>query len=91
MQFRLTDPEPLLFHNEPILRDGCVVGQISSGAYGHFLGGAIGLGYVPCAHPGESPAQMLAARYEIEVAGRVFAAQASLAPIYDPKGLRPHG
>lgn len=91
MQFRLTDPEPLLFHNEPILRDGRVVGQISSGAYGHFLGGAIGLGYVPCAHPGESAAQMLAARYEIEVAGQVFAAQASLAPIYDPKGLRPHG
>lgn len=48
LQFRLTDPEPLLFHNEPILRDGEIVGFLSSGNYGHTLGGAIGLGYVPC-------------------------------------------
>ena len=26
VQFRLTDAEPLLFHNEPILRDGIIVG-----------------------------------------------------------------
>ncbi len=48
VQFRLTDPEPLVYHNEPILRDGQVVGYLSSGAYGHTLGGAIGMGYVPC-------------------------------------------
>ncbi len=47
LQFLLQDPEPLLYHNEPILRDGEVVGYISSGAYGHWLGGAVGLGYVP--------------------------------------------
>ena len=40
------DPEPLLFHGEPILRDGKIVGQVTSGNYGHTLGGAIGLGYV---------------------------------------------
>ncbi len=49
VQFRLTDPEPLLFHNEPILRDGVIVGHLSSGNYGHALGGAVGLGYVPAA------------------------------------------
>lgn len=91
MQFRLTDPAPLLFHNEPILRDGRIIGQVSSGAYGHYLGGAIGLGYVPCAQPGESAAEMLAARYAIEVAGRVFAAEPSLVPMHDPKGLRVQG
>ena len=48
VQFRLTDPEPLLYHNEPILRDGEIVGYLSSGAYGHTLGGAMGMGYVPC-------------------------------------------
>ncbi len=52
LQFRLTDREPMLYHNEPILRDGGIVGHLASGAYGHHLGGAIGLGYVPCA--GES-------------------------------------
>ena len=86
VQFRLTDPEPLLFHNEAIVRDGRIVGPVTSGAYGHFLGGAVGLGYVPCA--GESEADVLASRYEIEVAGVRHAAVASLAPMYDPKSER---
>ena len=82
LQFRLTDPEPLLYHNEPILRDGKIVGYLSSGAYGHHLGGAIGLGYVPCA--GESAAEVKASRYEIDVAGQRVPAEVSLRPMYDP-------
>ncbi|NCO86958.1 MAG: FAD-dependent oxidoreductase [Rhodobacterales bacterium] len=89
VQFRLTDPEPLLYHNEPILRDGQIVGQLTSGAYGHFLGGAIGMGYVPCA--GESAAQVLACGYEIDVAGVRVRAEAALRPLYDPKGERAKG
>ena len=86
VQFLLRDPEPLLYHNEPILRDGEIVGYTSSGAYGHWLGGAVALGYVPC--PGESPEQVLASDYEIEVAGERFAARASLRPLHDPSGAR---
>ncbi|MCZ8545919.1 FAD-dependent oxidoreductase [Mesorhizobium qingshengii] len=86
VQFRLKDPQPLLFHNEAILRDGKIVGPITSGNYGHHLGGAIGLGYVPC--QGESEAEVLASSYEIEIAGERFAAEASLKPMYDPKAER---
>ena len=86
VQFRLKDPEPLLFHNEAIVRDGKIVGTITSGNYGHHLGGAIGLGYVPC--EGESEADVLASSYEIEIAGERFAAEASLKPMYDPKAER---
>jgi len=86
VQFRLTDPEPLLYHNEPVLRDGQIVGYLSSGAYGHHLGGAIGMGYVPCA--GETAAQVLASRYEIDVAGTRVVAEAALKPMYDPTGAR---
>lgn len=86
LQFRLEDTEPILFHNEGIVRDGEIVGILTSGAYGHALGGAVGLGYVPCA--GESPAQLLASRYEIEIAGTRVPAQASLRPMYDPKSER---
>jgi 4-methylaminobutanoate oxidase (formaldehyde-forming) len=86
LQFHLKDPEPLLYHNEPILRDGEIVGYLSSGAYGHHLGGAIGLGYVPCA--GESATEVLASRYEIDVAGVRVPAEASLKPLYDPKSER---
>jgi len=89
VQFLLTDPEPMLYHNEPILRDGRIVGTLASGAYGHTMGGSVGLGYVPCARPGESPADMLASAYEIEVAGRRVTARASLRPLYDAKSDRP--
>ncbi len=85
-QFRLTDPEPLLFHNEAILRDGEIVSIVTSGNYGHALGGAIGLGYVPCA--GESLAELRESAYEIEVAGTRFAAEISFAPMYDPTMAR---
>ncbi len=86
LQFQLTDPEPLLYHNEPILRDGEIVGHLSSGAYGHHLGAAIGMGYVPCA--GESAAQLLDSSYEIDVAGVRVAARASLKPFHDPGSQR---
>jgi len=86
VQFRLTDPEPLLFHNEAVVRDGKIVGTVTSGNYGHFFGGAVGLGYVPC--KGESAEDVLASSYEIEIAGRRAKAEASLTPIYDPKAER---
>ncbi len=86
VQFRLKEPEPLLFHNEAIVRDGRIVGTITSGNYGHHLSGAIGLGYVPCT--GESEADVLGSSYEIEIAGERFSAEASLKPLYDPKTVR---
>ena len=90
VQFLLADPRPLLYGNEAILRDGCVVGYLTSGAHGHYLGAAVGLGYVACS-PGESADQLLASTYAIEVAGEQVAARASLEPLYDPKGARLRG
>ena len=87
MQFKLADSEPLLFHNEPIWRDGKIAGFITSGAYGHHLGAACGLGYVSCA-AGETVEAILSSRYEIEIAGERFAAQASFKPLYDPGSER---
>jgi 4-methylaminobutanoate oxidase (formaldehyde-forming) len=86
VQFLLNDPEPLVYHNEPLIRDGEIVGYLSSGNYGHSLGGAVGMGYVPCA--GETAEQVLASSYEIEVAGTRVGATASLKPLYDPKSDR---
>ena len=86
LQFKLKDPEPLLYHNEPILRDGEIVAYLSSGNYGHTLGAAIGLGYVPC--KGQSVEELLSSRYEIEIAGNRVEAEVSLRPMYDPKSER---
>ena len=86
VQFQLNDPEPLLYHYEPILRDGDIVGYLSSGNYGHHLGGAVGLGYVPC--EGESAGEVLASRYEIDVNGARVEAKATIRPLYDPKSTK---
>jgi len=85
--FALDDPEPLLYHDEPIWRDGVLVGQIASGAYGHTLGRAVGLGWVR--HPdGVTDAFVTSGRWEIEIACERRGARAQLAPLYDPKSLR---
>lgn len=83
LQFQLRDPEPLLYHNEPIWRDGEIVGHITSGAYGHTLGACIGLGYVHLSEEVTSE-DVLDGDYEIEVAGVRVSADASLKPLYDP-------
>ncbi len=86
VQFRLENPEPLVFHNEALVRDGEIVSTVTSGNYGHFLGGAIAMGYVPC--EGESAESVLSSKYEIEIAGERHAAFASLKPMYDPDAAR---
>lgn len=90
--FALDDPEPLLYHNEPIWRDGVLVGKTTSGWYGHTLGRAVALGYVDATVAGgpgvATPAWLLDGRYEIEVAAERFPARPSLRPLYDPTGER---
>ena len=85
--FVLDDPEPLLYHDEPVWRDGELVGRITSGAYGHTIGRALGLGYV--AHEaGVSDGFVESGRWEIEIACERFPARARLDAPYDPKSLR---
>jgi 4-methylaminobutanoate oxidase (formaldehyde-forming) len=87
VQFLLDDPDPLLFGEEPIFRDGQRVGYLRSGNYGHTLGGAMGFGYVE-SDGGVTPAYVREGSYEIQVAGDLVQAQASVRPMYDPKGER---
>jgi 4-methylaminobutanoate oxidase (formaldehyde-forming) len=85
--FVLEDAEPLLYHDEPIWRDGVLVGRIASGAYGHTLGRSIGLGWV--SHPdGVTESFLTSGRWEIEIACERRGARAQIAPPYDPKSLR---
>jgi glycine cleavage system aminomethyltransferase T len=86
VQFQLDDPEPLLYHNEPIVMDGGIVGYLTSGMYGHTVGAAIGMGYVEA--PALNKDALEAATFEIEVARERFSAQASLRSLYDPAASR---
>ena len=88
VQFAMNDAEPLLYHNEPILRDGRLVGRITSGMFGHTIGRAIGLGYVDSGGEVIEPSFVNEGRFEIEVAGVRHGARAFLKPLYDPTNLR---
>ena len=87
VQLKLNDPEPLIYHNEPIWRGDEIVGHITSAAYGHTLGGAVGLGYVS-AERGKAADAVLDALYEVEVACERFSAAVSLRPLYDPDNVK---
>ena len=90
VQFALEDTVPLLYHNEPIYRNGEIVGHIASGNYGHTLGRAIGMGYVN--HREKITADFIrSGSYEIEVACERIPATASLRPLYDPQNERIRG
>ena len=84
LQFRLLDPAPLLYHNEPIWHGDILVGYVTSGAYGHTLGGAVGLGYVDTAKVPDPPEE----GFSIEVAGDRVPADVSSRPMYDPANRR---
>jgi 4-methylaminobutanoate oxidase (formaldehyde-forming) len=87
IQFLLQDPQPMLYHEEPIWCDGKRVGSTTSGMYGHSLGGCVGLGYI---ETDESINQGFidGSAWEIEVAGERVPATASLRPLYDPGSSR---
>jgi len=87
VQFLLQDPEVMLYHHEPIIRDGKMVGHLTSGNYGHTLGGSVGLGYV-YENDGVTREYIEAGKFEIEVGGIRVPATASLSALYDPKAER---
>jgi 4-methylaminobutanoate oxidase (formaldehyde-forming) len=78
---------PLLYHEEPIVRDGVIVGSVKSGAWGFRLGKSIGMGYVE-APAGVSREWLASGRWEVEVACERHAARVQLQPWYDPKSER---
>jgi 4-methylaminobutanoate oxidase (formaldehyde-forming) len=78
----------LLYHNEPIWRDGQLVGRISSAMFAHTVGAALGLGYLANAGAPLSDEWIATGRYEVEVAMERVPARVSLRPFYDPSGER---
>ncbi len=92
VQLRLTAEgiPPHLYHNEPILRDGRIVGSVTSGGYGHRIGASLGMGYV--SHPeGVTEAWLASGTWEAEIAWQRHPVTVQLRPWYDPKGERLRG
>lgn len=87
VQFILRDPKPLMYHAEPIYRDGELVGYTSSAMYGHTLGASVALGYIND-KAGVTDDFVEGGSYEIEVARERYAAKASLKPMFDPESKK---
>lgn len=84
----LEDAGRMLYHNEPIWRDGKLLGRITSGMFGHTIGKPLGLGYVENAGETVDSVFVNSGHYEIEVAGERVPAQVTLRPFYDPTNRR---
>ncbi|MCL4765198.1 MAG: FAD-dependent oxidoreductase [Hyphomicrobiaceae bacterium] len=81
------DPSAVLVGRETILRDGAVVGYLTSGGWGYTVRRNIGLGYVR--HPeGVTDAFLGEGHYELEIATERFPATLHLSPLHDPGGAR---
>jgi 4-methylaminobutanoate oxidase (formaldehyde-forming) len=85
--FTLEDPNLLLYHDEPIYRNGELVSLITHGAYAHLLKCSMGMGYL-VNREGIDDDWILSGRYEIDVEGKRIPAKAHLKAPYDPMGER---
>jgi 4-methylaminobutanoate oxidase (formaldehyde-forming) len=87
VQIRIHDPEPLLYHAEPVLRDGEVVGYVRAASYGWTLGASVGLAFVTALER-VTKDWLEAGACEVDIAGQRYAAEVSLRPMYDPTSAR---
>ncbi len=67
--------------DEPIWRDGKVVGWVTSGGYGHCVGQSLAMGYI------EKELASTDGGFEIEIIGERRPAVRLKAPAYDPSGV----
>jgi 4-methylaminobutanoate oxidase (formaldehyde-forming) len=78
---------PIIYHEEPIYRNGVIVGSTTSGAWGHRVNLSLGMGYVKNTE-GVSKEWLESGTWEVELAWKRFGAKVQLQPFYDPKGER---
>ena len=72
--FTFDDPAAFPWGGEPILMNGRAVGELTSAGYSRKYGRAIAMGYARAPADGEAltDAMLLAARYEVDIAGVPF-------------------
>jgi 4-methylaminobutanoate oxidase (formaldehyde-forming) len=91
VHFKLGGDGPLLYHNEPIWRDGRIVGRVTSGMFGHTVGRPLALGYVANPDGPASTEWIQSGRYELEIAAERVPAEAALRAFFAPVSRRVQG
>ncbi len=88
-QVKVLDPEPLLFHAEVITRNGEKAGYVRSGSYCWTLGSAVGLFMIETGDGKPvDQAYIDEAKWEINIAGKIYSAEVSLKPMFDPDNAK---
>lgn len=87
VQFLVEDPEVFLFHDEPIYRDGALVGRVESTQFGYSLGGAVVLAWIQAPEV-VAPQWFLEGSYQVRTPSRLVAMRPSLRPLYDPDSTK---
>ena len=94
IQFRLEDPDLLVYHDEPIRRDGALVGRTTGGMWSPTEGRCLFMGYLspvdgdPEGRGGVTQEWLDGGRFEVDVAGRLIPATPSIRSFYDPENRR---
>ena len=71
--------------DEPIFKDGEIVGFVTSGGYGHTVGKSFAMGYV------KTEAADAGGEFAVEILGDMRPATVQTEPAYDPAGLKMRG
>jgi glycine cleavage system aminomethyltransferase T/glycine/D-amino acid oxidase-like deaminating enzyme len=82
-----SEAAPLVYHEEPIYRNGKLVGSTTSGAWGHRVNKSLGLGYIHRAE-GVDTDWTASGAWDVELAWQRYPAKLQFQPFYDPKGQR---
>jgi 4-methylaminobutanoate oxidase (formaldehyde-forming) len=78
---------PMMYHEEPIYRNGVIVGSTTSGAWGHRVNLSLGMGYASN-ESGVTKDWIESGKWEVELAWKRYGAKVQLQSFYDPKGER---
>jgi glycine cleavage system aminomethyltransferase T/glycine/D-amino acid oxidase-like deaminating enzyme len=87
VQVLLSDPVPLMYHAEIVMRNGRPAGYIRSASYGFTLGGAVGLAMIDADEPIDQK-YLDAGDWTVQIGDAVSPARVSLRPLYDPASKR---
>ena len=82
-----SEKAPMIYHEEPIYRNGVLVGSTTSGAWGHRVNLSLGLGYVHN-KDGVTKDWIEGGKWEVELAWKRYPAKVQFQAFYDPKGER---
>ena len=83
--FTIDNPEPLIYHDEPIYCNGRIVGENTHGSYAHVTGHSIGMVYLSN-EDGITDKWIMEGKYEIEVEDKLYPITIHLKAPYDPEG-----